>query len=67
MDKIFGHSWEDIQAMQQGTYNAPKIDLTKRPTIAATDNDMKLLAEHGEQGLREMKYYGVMDRLNISF
>ena len=66
MNRIFGHSWEDIQSMQQGTYVAPKVDLSVKRTVAATDNDMKLLAEHGELGLRELKFYGVMDRLNIA-
>ena len=63
-NKIFGYDWEDIQSMQQGTYTRPTIDAVKR-TIAATDNDMMLLDKHGIDGLRELKFYGVLDRLGV--
>lgn len=62
---IFGRSWEDIQAMQQGTYVAPTVNT--RPGLAqATDNDRAQLAEHGQAGLEAKEFYGVLDRLKNS-
>ena len=65
-DKIFGRSWEQIQAMQQGTYTPKCIDTSKSSAIAATDKDKALLAAHGPDGLRKLRFYGVLDRLGIS-
>jgi len=58
-----GLPWSTIQAMQQGTYRPAPFKITgKKP---ATDQDQRLLAEHGEQGLRDRQLYGVLDRLNL--
>ena len=62
---IFGKSWEQIQAMQQGTYIPDCIDTSKSSKTAATDKDKALLAVHGPDGLRKLRFYGVMDRLGI--
>jgi hypothetical protein len=62
---IFGYSWDAIQSIQQGTYRAAPINLSMPSKRPATDKDRALLAEHGEQGLRDRQLYGVLDRLNL--
>lgn len=61
--QIFGRSWDEIQVMQQGG-QARKVDFGPKP--AATDGDKNLLAVHGAKKLREMGYWGVIDRLTTS-
>lgn len=61
--QIFGRSWEDIQVMQQGG-PARRVDLGPKPE--ATDGDKNLLAVHGVAKLRQMGYWGVIDRLTTS-
>ena len=61
--QIFGYSWDEIQVMQQGG-KARKVDFGPKPE--ATDDDKNLLAVHGVAKLREMGYWGVIDRLTTS-
>lgn len=61
--QIFGRSWDEIQVMQQGG-QARKVDFGPKPV--ATDGDKNLLAVHGIAKLREMGYWGVIDRLTTS-
>jgi hypothetical protein len=63
-DNIFGYSWSDIQRAQQGGRLSRPIDTSKQ-SPDYTESDRALLAEHGEQGLRDMGYFGVLDRLNL--
>jgi hypothetical protein len=61
---IVGHTWEEIQAMQQGRYVRPTIDTSKPGKAPATDADRKLLAEHGTvEALEAAGLHGVADRL----
>ena len=63
-ETIFSYAWEDIQAMQQGTYKRPllgKMTGAKPPT----EVDKALLVKYGEQGLRDNQLYGTMERLGI--
>lgn len=62
--KIFGHDWEDIQRAQQGGSLAKRI--VETPRALATDADRALLTLHGENELRAMQLYGVIDRLQAS-
>lgn len=61
-DLIFGHTWEEIQAIQQGTFCG-------RPVIGGqiarevTEQDRRLLAEFGKDGLEQRQYFGTLDRL----
>ena len=67
-EKIFGYTWDEIQAAQQGGRIGRRIDLSKpAPDYAGTllASDRALLAEHGEQGLRDRGYHGVLDRLGL--
>jgi hypothetical protein len=63
-DNIFGYSWSDIQRAQQGGRLSRPIDTSKQ-SHDYSESDRALLAEHGEQGLRDMGYFGVLDRLNL--
>jgi hypothetical protein len=65
--KILGHSWEDIQKMQQKEYTPPTVSLAGSGKKPPTEADYKMLEKYGEQGLRDMQYYGVLDRLNLPF
>ena len=64
--KKFGYDWDDIQAMQRGTYVRPKIDLSKSGKKAATDADVELLKKYGREGLESEGMFGVLDRLKNS-
>lgn len=62
---IFGFTWEEIQQMQQKQY--------QRPTISgpvhrkhATKEDFELLKKHGEDGLRKLQFFGVLDRIQYN-
>ncbi len=58
---IFGYSWEQIQAAQQGKPLISK-PLTKTMSLC-TQDDIDLLVKYGPQKLRDMGFYGVIDRL----
>ena len=64
-DKIFGYDWEDIQKAQQKEPWRKSIDLSKSPTtnVDHLEADKALLLQHGEEKLRSMGFYGVIDRL----
>lgn len=66
---IFGYTWEEIQAGQQGDMRAMRgsVDLSKPAKRPATEKDHALLAEHGADGLRRLGMFGVLDRLNLPF
>lgn len=66
MEKIFGYDWENIQQVQQKHGRlAAKIDTSKPATddTKYLDTDKKLLEQHGAEKLRELGYFGVIDRL----
>ena len=64
-NKIFGYSWESIQARQQGTY---KPDLVSHTTTKpqATEEDIKQLKAIGLSGLKTKGFFGIIDRLTNS-
>lgn len=66
MQTIFGYTWEDIQRAQNGGAVGTAVNLknTSRPT--ALESDVDLLKEHGEIGLAELGFFGVLDRLKTS-
>lgn len=63
--KIFGRDWEDIKLMQMGKYVRKTINLNAKKR-EATDDDKELLEKHGEEGLRQKGFHGVLDRLETS-
>lgn len=65
-DSILGHSWQEIQAaqMKQGRLGRA-VDLSKPAKPAATAADHELLEKHGAEGLRQMGFHGVLDRLGL--
>lgn len=67
-DTIFGYSWEQIQAAQHGDSAALRKPLPRIPTASApTDEDMRLLAEHGSvAALEAAGLYGTADRVRRS-
>ena len=64
-DLIMGKSWGDIQAMQQGTYKAPRItgDIEKPK---ATEADITMLNDLGLEAIKSKGLFGVIDRLTNS-
>lgn len=64
VDNIFGYTFEEIQAAQQGAPLGRKIDASKPVDDAGHhETDLKLLEQYGETTLRKMGYLGVIDRL----
>ena len=62
---IFGYSWEEIQARQQGTYRPKPIVHT--PPALANDADYKALERAGSMdALRQAGMFGIVDRLSRS-
>ena len=62
---IFGLTWEQIQAAQQGRpYHATISGPPEKPL--ATDTDKALLAQHGQAALEANQWYGTLDRLRNS-
>jgi hypothetical protein len=57
---IFGYTWEQIKAAQQG---APLAADRKVISQELTANDMALFVKLGEYRLHEMGYHGTLDRL----
>lgn len=60
---IFGHTWDEIQAMQQKRTRPPILH-KENPT--ATEDDKKLLDSYGLPWLEANQFYGVIDRLTTS-
>lgn len=66
MNDFFGHTWTEIQEMQQGKWKPKVIDVAKPSTEgeeAHLESDLAMLAEHGEEGLRDKGFFGVLGRL----
>lgn len=63
--KIFGYEWEEIKAMQNGTYKGRPIPPgDTRPR--ATEKDIEMLQELGIDKLKKMQFFGVLGRLRTS-
>lgn len=65
MDKIFGYTWEEIAAAQQGKPLSRQIP----PRTSGYDDpclpgDVDLLVQHGLNELENRGYHGVIDRLS---
>ena len=60
---IFGYSWDQIQAAQQGKPFRTYVDLSKPVNNAPTAEDLALLEKHGMDGLKALQYFGTIDRL----
>lgn len=63
MDTIFGYSFDDIKRAQQGGRLCRAIDLSAPARMQVSDTDRALLVEHGAQGLRDLGFFGTIDRL----
>ena len=57
--RIFGYTWDEIQAMQQRRYTP--LAKAQKPEPSALD--LQLLELHGIAGLEKMGFSGVVDRL----
>jgi len=64
-DKIFGYTWESIQARQQGTYK-PELVPNTITKPQATEEDIKQLKTIGLSGLKTKGFFGIIDRLTNS-
>lgn len=62
-DLIFGHTWEAIQRAQQGGRLHTAVDTSKPLDHSLLPGDMELLEKHGLEGLQQMGFAGVIDRL----
>lgn len=62
-DLIFGYTWEEIHAAQQGALLGKTISHRGVYDHPCEKNDVDLLIIHGLKGLQEMGFYGVIDRL----
>jgi hypothetical protein len=62
-DLIFGYTWEQIQRAQQGGRLSDPIPPVDPNAPILKDGDLDLLEKHGMEGLEEMEFYGVIDRL----
>lgn len=60
---IFGYSWDQIQAMQQGSYKGRPITGDMPTVKELLEKDKQLLAENGEQWLMDQQFNGTLDRL----
>lgn len=64
-DLIFGHTWEEIQAMQRGEQRRA-IDTGQSSLSFATRMDIELLRDKGLDWLENQSFFGVIDRLQNS-
>ena len=64
-DLIFGYTWEQLQAAQQGEVLRQVLPLAAKAAKddICTKKDMDLFIEHGETELKEMQSYGTIGRL----
>ena len=62
---IFGRTFEEIEAMQQGQ-GGRTVDYVITPPKDASQLDRDLLEQHGLHGLIELGYHGVIERLRFS-
>ena len=64
---IFGYTWGQIQAAQQGASLSRTVAITPcSGKTAASEGDIGMLAKHGLDGLESMQFHGVIDRLKTS-
>jgi hypothetical protein len=62
-DLICGLSWEQIKKAQSGKPFRKFVDLSKQSMSAPTLEDLDLLAKHGMEGLKNLGFFGVIDRI----
>ena len=62
-DLIFGYTWEEIHAAQQGSPLGKMISHRGAYDHPCEKNDVDLLIIHGLKGLQEKGFYGTIDRL----
>jgi hypothetical protein len=64
-DLIFGYTWDQIQAAQQGESLGQIVPLQAKMAKddICTANDLELLEKHGIDGLIKKQFHGVLDRL----
>jgi hypothetical protein len=65
MGKIFGYTWESIQARQQGTYKAEALPREIVKPVA-TEEDIDMLKSKGLAWIETQGFYGIIDRLKTS-
>lgn len=58
---IFGYTWDEIRAAQQGASLTRPVQHQPRKT--ATADDLALLHQYGLDGLQRRQFFGVIDRL----
>ena len=65
MSEIFGYTFDEIKAAQQGEKLGRTVDVSKPLPFDPVQEraDVKLLQGLGEAKLRELGYMGVIDRL----
>lgn len=59
---IFGYTWEEIQQLQQGTFKRKYITSESKP-IPLSKEEFDLFNNVGLQGLENMGYFGLIDRI----
>lgn len=62
-DLIFGYTWEEIHAAQQGAPLGKTFSHRGVYDYPCEKNDVDLLIIHGLKRLQEMGFYGTIDRL----
>ena len=60
---IFGYTWDEIQAAQRGKPLGTVVNPRTNKNCPCTQDDVDLLIKYGPQKLRDLGYYGVIDRL----
>ena len=63
---IFGYTWDQIVAAQQGKQFRPYIAMDGEGRKPANKEDVELLMTNGLEKLKEMGFNGVIDRLTTS-
>lgn len=63
MADIFGYSWEDIQRAQRGGRLGRSIQPSPGDDRTRLEADRALLEKHGADGLRDLGFFGCIDRL----
>lgn len=65
-DLIFGYTFDEIESAQRGGRLGRAVDTSKPAGEDSEERkraDLLLLEKHGLEKLREMHYFGVIDRL----
>jgi len=63
---IFGKTWEEIKDIQNKNYKAKTVDMSTDGRSPANQKDIDLYNMHGLDGLKNLKFFGVIDRLEYS-